>query len=284
MGAANSGRAATGRKGYSPGCGPAWGKLQARGRAETTSEAEFREPGTWQSLSPRTRSLLRRYCAGHPSRGRGGGREVPPAGTGSGEVTEWQEALRHRAHTGFLARCVFAASAFAPLVSRLSPPPHSPRRTSGPQTRQRAPRLRSACVPPEKNQSPGGCKSVRPVPTSPYTADWATKYRVAIPPAARGNSAQVQGEASPGPPPRRPWPGPASAQPFPPAFSPPRPPPPPALGFKSQRLRSAVGRRGLRAPEAWPRSCPRAEPRPRTPVPPSPPSLPRPALPEYPSP
>lgn len=164
-----------------------------------------------------------------------------------------------------------------------------------PASAQPAPNLRTsdeaACTPaevrlrpPREEPEPGGCKSVRPVPTSPYTADWATKYRVAIPPAARGNSAQVQGEASPGPPPRRPWPGPASAQPFPPAFSPPRPPPPPALGFKSQRLRSAVGRRGLRAPEAWPRSCPRAEPRPRTPVPPSPPSLPRPALPEYPSP
>lgn len=35
--------------------------------------------------------------------------------------------------------CVFAASAFTPLVSRLSPPPHIPRLTSRPHTRQRGP-------------------------------------------------------------------------------------------------------------------------------------------------
>lgn len=48
-------------------------------------------------------------------------------------------------------------------------------------------RLRS----PRKNESLGW-ESARPIPTSRHTPDYATKYQVAIPRAARGNSAQVQ--------------------------------------------------------------------------------------------
>lgn len=123
-------------------------------------------------------------------------------------------------------------------------------------------RLRS----PQKNESLGW-ESARPIPISLHTPDYATKYQVTIPRAARGNSTQVQAR-HPQDPSQETLARPSPAQPFPPAFSPPRPPPPPALGFKSQRLRSAVGRRGLRAQKA----CPRAV-RERSPAP-GPPSLP----------
>lgn len=48
-------------------------------------------------------------------------------------------------------------------------------------------RLRS----PQKNESLGW-ESARPIPISLHTPDYATKYQVTIPRAARGNSTQVQ--------------------------------------------------------------------------------------------
>ncbi|KAL1767646.1 transcriptional repressor scratch 1 [Sigmodon hispidus] len=228
MGAANSGRAATER---------VIRLLHTRGRAESTNEAEFLEQGHG-SVSHHAHSAC--YDATVLDI------QVPPAGTGSAEVTEWQKALRHRAHTGLLPHCVFAASAFTAL---LSPPPHIPRLTSRPHTSYPA---EVGLHSPQKNKSP----------FPPLHA------HLTVPPTIRSPFPQPHRARHPQDPSQETLARPSPAQPFPPAFSPPRPPPPPALGFKSQRLRSALGRRGLRAQEACPRAVRERSPAPGPPTPP----------------
>lgn len=83
-------------------------------------------------------------------------------------------------------------------------------------------RLRS----PQKNQSLG-CESAWPIPTSAPTSEYATKYQVAIPRAARGNSAQVEAR-HPQDPSQETLARPSPAQPFPPAFFPSPPTPSPS--------------------------------------------------------
>lgn len=133
MGAANSGRAATGRvirlvAGLLE-------KLQTRGRAETTNEAEFLEQSMVAPLAMPTHLAPTPLCWTSVPRERWG-QKGPSSGY---RVSRGDRVARDTAAQGAhrLPHCVFAASAFTPLVSRLSPPPHIPHLASRPYRRQR---------------------------------------------------------------------------------------------------------------------------------------------------